>query len=437
MRKVWFIGTGFALGAICAAAVMLLFTHRAAPPKELSIDRELDRTIDQIDLENVPFNEAVKQIQKLTPVPISIDYAALRASALDKQTPTTIHGVNLTLRRTLDQLTFGNGQVREAGYAVRDGRIIITSAAEATSYRMLRTYDVSGLVARSTVLGDELTYAPPPSARFLTALVEAIPSDLERLRAGFNRHAWYLGGRLVVADDLAGQREVVQLLSQLNAPDPTPVSPMAASAFGKDWPATGNSVSQEEFFRRPIPRIDIDRKPFEAAVESLRQLCSARIQIDREELPLQKTAELSPISIHLANASLSEALDELVCMQDPKGSLGYTVEDGIARLTARYKADRNDVVRIYDVRDLLPPANTMDGERAMDALMTFLWKAIDPEVWTISDKFPARVYETNGRIIVVQSWSTQERLARLLATLRASGTRLVEVHELKRSPSNR
>src|SRR5438270_1639020 len=62
-----------------------------------------------------------------------------------------------------------------------------------------------------------------------------------------------------------------------------------------------------------------------------------------------------PVSLHLYDVSLPEALSVLVRQPLNGVRLGYYIEDGCLVLTSKKEAEKHAIVRVYDVSDLLPP----------------------------------------------------------------------------------
>jgi hypothetical protein len=102
--------------------------------------------------------------------------------------------------------------------------------------------------------------------------------------------------------------------------------------------------------------------------------------------------------------------------------LGYTVEDGIVLITSRDKADRNLVTKTHDVRDLIPAAGTPGRLKTIEALVRLLEETVDTDSWRDNGGLPGSTRQMNGRLIITQTWPTQEKVAMFLDTLRSSGT---------------
>jgi hypothetical protein len=153
MRKAWHVLGGFVVGAAVTAA----FSHRHAAERAASsqhvtlAERELDRIVERIDLDAVPFDRAAQDVRKLTRARIDVDDAALASVDFDRKCRITLHGLDISLGEILERLTAHNSGGAELGYEIAGGRILITAAG---SGRTVRYYDVADLVARSSMLDD-------------------------------------------------------------------------------------------------------------------------------------------------------------------------------------------------------------------------------------------------------------------------------------------
>lgn len=430
MRKAWYVLGGFALGA----AVTATFLHRHTAQRASSLEdttlaeRELDRIVTSIHIENVPFDRAVQDVRKLTTVPIIVDDAELAAAQFDRKTPITMIGNDVSLGEILSRLASSDRNGHFIGYQVFAGGIVITSEAALGRNAMVRCYDVRGLIGPQPMENPDESFPHPPDqvrAVDLMELIEGVVSpESWRMNGGPRGAAYYVDGRLVVVQNWAGQREVRKILAQLAAPEP-PQSRMADqpwSELRKEWVLVGTTRAQEALVRKPIPHIDLGHLSFEGAIDSLRQLSGATLWIDRAELPKELIDQMPPVSLHLANAPLSEALGAIALLRAGDVQLGYTVEDGIVLITSRDKADRNLITKTYDVRDLILAAGTPGRQKTIEALVRLLEKTVDTDSWRDNGGLAGSALEFNGRLVITQTWPTQEKVAMFLDTLRSSGT---------------
>jgi hypothetical protein len=440
MRKVLLVLGTFALGVVTTVVLSRGLGSRRpdSSPLPRFEDGELDRRIPRIDLDEIPFDQAVEQVQKLTKGTIVVEKAAVDSGHLDRNAPITIHGVDVPLGEILRRLVSRASPDGSIGYAIVDDWILISDQRTLARRPTFRTYDVSQLVEQRSILDDPPDNSAIPSAvtpsptaeevrgHNLVELLELAASPDSWTRSGGFADAWYFNGRLLVAQSWYGHEQVRRLLQVLAAPEmpPSSLRDERWNAARQESVLVGSVANQATLVRKRIPRIDIDQLSFDAAIDALRRMSGVTIWIDRSELPKDATDNMAPISLHLADASVSDALDAIALLKAHDVLLGYTLEDGVVLVTSRDDADRNELTLLYDVRDLLAFENAGQRDEAINALMDLLWNAIDPGGLNADTARQHKVHETSGRLIVTDNWMAQQRVANMLNTLRKAGLKL-------------
>jgi hypothetical protein len=440
MRKALLVLGIFALGVLTTVVLSRGVGSRRPGSSALTMfqDKELDGRIPRIELDEVPFDLAMEQVQKLTKRTIVVDKAAVASGHFDQNAPITIHGVDVPLGEILQRLVSRASPDGSIGYAIVDDWILISDQRTLARRPTVRTYDVSQLVEQRSILDDAPDNSAIPSAvtpsptaeevrgQNLVELIEVVVSPDSWKRAGGFADAWYFNGRLFVAQSWYGNQQVQRLLQLLAAPEMPPPSLRDEpwNAARQESILVGSIANQAMLVRKRIPRIDMDQLSFDAAIDALRRMSGVTIWIDRSELPKDATDDMAPISLHLSDASLSDALDALTLSKAHDVLLGYTLEDGIVLLTSRDDADRNELTLLYDVRDLLAFENAGQRDEAINALMDLLWNAIDPGGLNADTARQHKVHEIGGRLIVTDNWMAQQRVANMLNTLRKAGLKL-------------
>src|SRR5665213_523725 len=129
MRTASLILTGILIGVLIA--LPFRSRHDASSPQlatgDTPAERELDRVVAAVDIDGMPFDRAVEEIQKLTTAPIAVDWTTLKNAGFDRHTLVTIHGTGIYLWQVLERLTGIASQATGKGdpvsYQPRDGRI--------------------------------------------------------------------------------------------------------------------------------------------------------------------------------------------------------------------------------------------------------------------------------------------------------------------------
>src|SRR5665213_121875 len=152
MRTASLILTGILIGVLIA--LPFRSRHDASSPQlatgDTPAERELDRVVAAVDIDGMPFDRAVEEIQKLTTAPIAVDWTTLKNAGFDRHTLVTIHGTGIYLWQVLERLTGIASQATGKGdpvsYQPRDGRIAISIARELGLRATAQLYEVRDLV---------------------------------------------------------------------------------------------------------------------------------------------------------------------------------------------------------------------------------------------------------------------------------------------------
>ena len=130
-------------------------------------------------------------------------------------------------------------------------------------------------------------------------------------------------------------------------------------------PAPPTAEAQLE---QPVGELRIDGANFEQVLDVLRQRTGAKITVDREAIatiagsPADVLAR--PLELHLLDMTLGQVLGRLCAAADPERLTYVEDGDGIV-VTTRGGLDRYTCVRVYDIRDMLPPAGHAEPAEKM------------------------------------------------------------------------
>jgi hypothetical protein len=471
----WLTARRLRAGVVCAVciAVGALVESRfetASPPlRETSAaDKAVNLVLPEVDLEGIPFSRAIEQIQKQSPVPIIVHWDKLAAAGLDATSPVSFRARNVTLGRVLSELLnaiqgppIQNVDVT-AAYASA-GDCILISAAGVIDPRdiVIRSYDVRDLLQPPAdpwevreKPGQLVVYPlaapqPPPTEEGLEELVMGVidakswqswggPGSIGSMR--------FLAGRLIVLQTWDNQRRVAELLAQLRKPAPPPAPPPATPDLEiwndalKRYVSTDPGVG-EASLRRRIPEVRLDRVPLEQALATLADLAHADLAADWRAFQAFGITRRTPISLHLRDVTLAEALRALL---DSNGAAAFhiCVDGGCIVLGGLpgYMPE-STTTRVYDLRDWLDsvmgqpptpsPKNLSEAERRaelrfwqMARVIALILETTAPGSWREQGGTAGTMKELNGRLIITQTWENQERVADLLAALRADPSRI-------------
>jgi hypothetical protein len=198
---------------------------------------------------------------------------------------------------------------------------------------------------------------------------------------------------------------------------------------------------------RPVGDLRIDGANFEQVLEILRQRTGAKITVDREAIatiagsPADVLAR--PLELHLRDMTLGQVLGRLCAAADPERLTYVEAGDAIV-VTTRGGLDRYTCVRVYDIRDMLPPEGTpgrprrasnglfgnqqqqlpmssnlpLSRDEYVDEVIQAIMNVIASDEWADNGGGVGSVREVGGRLIIRQTPGNQRAIGRLLEGLR-------------------
>jgi hypothetical protein len=198
---------------------------------------------------------------------------------------------------------------------------------------------------------------------------------------------------------------------------------------------------------RKLPEVNFNGTALSDAIDFLRDVTGANLFVNWKALEAAGVRRDARVSARVRDVKFAKALSVVLDSVEAKEPLGYSVEDGVITVTTQADLDKNTVVRVYDIRDLLieipdfndppTPANdfTVNAPRpaekppapfekeaaaertrqaAVDRLTKLIMETLDPAAWGKT----AQLRELQGQLIVTAVPRLHEQLARLLDQLR-------------------
>lgn len=197
--------------------------------------------------------------------------------------------------------------------------------------------------------------------------------------------------------------------SMLGASPFGPSRPAAQAAYG---PISRKLRAQLD---RKLPEVRFVKQPISDVFDSLRDVTGADIFINWSALELAGVRRDSPVTVELHDASLSTVLDAILT-RVPGGSepLRFGVDAGVIAISTAEDVNRNTIVRVYNVRNLLPPAATTNAaaqQVASQTLVARLMKEAGAGSWRDNGGTTGAVRELHGQLIVTQTEANQTMVA--------------------------
>ena len=190
MRSLWLILVGVVIGVLGTLPLWLGRGAAPAPVGDSLAERELNRVIPAVDIEGLPFDQAVAEVQKLTRARITVDWYWLAVGGIiAADTRVTMHGTNVYLWQVMDQLVLIASRTHSCSpcdYQPLFDCIEIKTSAALSQHVSARVYDVQDWLPHGEDLKvHSLQNAPSPgSAEESTDDLVAFVLDGLRTRLG-------------------------------------------------------------------------------------------------------------------------------------------------------------------------------------------------------------------------------------------------------------
>jgi beta-lactamase regulating signal transducer with metallopeptidase domain len=230
------------------------------------------------------------------------------------------------------------------------------------------------------------------------------------------------------------------------------------SADDSDSPTSGDKSIADKL-DRPIDSVVFVSTPLETAIDKVMNPTGVNVYIDWPALERASVDRKDVVTCKLRDVKVSKALEIIFkCVEgeDENHKLGYVIDQGVVTITTRQELDKNVVIRMYDINDLLfvppdygdPPATTRPiaaanpknqsvsaefraGEPAEDDPAIVRRDRIDEVVRYIEDNVAADSWKDNGGetgsistsplraiLLITQTPANQKKVAAVLDALR-------------------
>ena len=422
----------------------------------------LQHVLDEVDLEGVPFDEAVEKVRRLSGANIIADWPEL-ANRTNPRVRIWFHARRVTLDQALSAIV---GACPGAGYAPSGDRIIVSGHDALISKNIsARAYDVHDLIAAAPA---GRSGSPVPRARYWSAGtpdeydIDRLPTPeqfVTLMKDEVDPDSWISGsignvasyrffdGKIILVAGWQGHREMTDLLARLRLRvNHAPVR-VAPSPYRWRWDSRlGRSVCDDPelgdaALRRRVAEVSLDEVPLDLAVASLGKMYATNVVVDWPAPGTDLVDRRSPVTLHLRDVTLAEAL-RAMCLSTPIG-LDFAPDGGYVRL-APAQGRPLTVTRVYDLRDWVarkvpddsppspapsgpyePSVSTMISNRRtaeLERLADLICHCINPDTWEPFGGGFGSATAACDQLVVSNTWEVQEKVRSLLDALRAQDT---------------
>lgn len=200
-----------------------------------------------------------------------------------------------------------------------------------------------------------------------------------------------------------------------------------------------------------IHELNLESSTLEQAIDTVRKAARANLIVDWNDLDAARIYRDAPVRLHLWDVTLGRALAAILSVVDCDFASMHAVQDGVIVIATADKLQHAAAdVRIYDVRDLVDaflafhrqPAATQPANAPMHVTgigpapvqPSTPADAIEAIAGTIENNVASDTWKNNGgniglirgfagRLIITQTAPVHRRIAALLRTLRAGGSK--------------
>ncbi|MGE3180180.1 MAG: hypothetical protein AB7N71_00995 [Phycisphaerae bacterium] len=234
---------------------------------------------------------------------------------------------------------------------------------------------------------------------------------------------------------------------------------------------SGQSLEDIELNRRleqVLPEVRVEDQELERVLDFLQDQSEINFSVDWEDLEANGIERDVPVTLKLTQLPLRTVLNEILSQVGGEVRLAFSVGESLLRIATKDKLDRDKLVLVYDIRDLLvnvprftnaaqlDPAqalqgltqgggaggvgggggggggggqqlfqntnqgqeNNEDNANLAEEIMDIIRQTVEPDSWQETGGGDASVRELNGQLIVYNTSDSHRRVQDLLNQLR-------------------
>jgi bla regulator protein BlaR1 len=188
-------------------------------------------------------------------------------------------------------------------------------------------------------------------------------------------------------------------------------------------------AAMEASLQRRLPEVNFQRAALSDVIDFLRDVSGADIQVNWRALEAAGIERKAPVTVRLRNVQFSTALTRI--LDDATGGavkLGYETEDGVLVIATAEELNKNTVINVYDIRDLLAISKDEKQHKELaEQLVKLLEDTIDPHSWTGNGGNVGIIKYLAGQLVVTQTKANHRKLVALLEKMRETRTIQVRI----------
>jgi len=381
-------------------------TAHAAEVERAAAEAVIAKALDAkspVGFKEVPLKDVADFLEDRHKIEIVLDSRALDDLGIGGDTPVTLKLEHASLRTVLELIL----HELDLTYRVRHEVLLITSPEAAEANPRIEVYDVLDLVDRGE---DVPAYGSRYDYDTLIEMTTSMVRPTSWQDAGGAGAVEGALGTLVVSQTHQVHEQISLLLAAVEKGRKSkPGDVLRLARLGSEPPA--------DALDRPV-KLDFTDTPLDDAVQYLGGLVGVDTHIDARSLSDVGLDLDTPVSARLKDVALKTALREMLHTLD----LTWMWVDNVLVVTTPEQAESRQIVRLYNVRDLVLPegADADNSAQDFDTLIELMYDLIAPTSWDITGG-SATMMPYKQLLVVAQTHDGHNRIDTLLKRLRVQG----------------
>jgi len=128
----------------------------------------------------------------------------------------------------------------------------------------------------------------------------------------------------------------------------------AADAAASGWRDSPANIKLRRDLHQPVGKLDLADTELADAMDWIRQSLRMNVVVDWTALANVGIGKGTPVSLKLSGVTAAKALKELLRAAGGAAPLAYEVDDGVITVSTKEHLASDTLIRVYDIRDLLP-----------------------------------------------------------------------------------
>jgi hypothetical protein len=367
-------------------------SEREVEAKIARLEKAMKTTVSLTEMAGIhPLDQVVRQLGKVSGVPIELDSAALAADGSDPKMPVTVPDRQVSLRAAL-RLVANSAEVI---FDEREGTILFTTPDVSDTSLVTRYYPLPSLPSGAVASDDEWAEAISSSV---------CPSSWEDV--GGPGHYDVLPGAVLVTNTVEIHARLADFFEQIRHP----CRASAASPF--ILPASPADERIQAALLKPAS-VFFKEMPLDEVAKFLSDHYDVPVLLDRWKLEEAAIAPEVPITCTLREISLRSILTIML----DEWELTFIIRDGVVKITTPEDAESQSFTIVYDVRELMGGPDDFD---ALDELIDTITSVASPRSWDEVGGPGSLQKLGNGLLILSQTADVHLQVANFLTALTAA-----------------